>query len=143
MNLQIHTDGGARGNPGPAAIGVVIEEILDHDKGNLITQFGLKIGETTNNVAEYRAVIEAFKYLINHKSKLTINGESVINFYADSSLIVNQLNGNFKIKLPHLRELMLQVRSLENEIGGIIKYNLIPREQNSQADFQVNKILDM
>lgn len=132
MNFIIHTDGGARGNPGPAAIGVVIEE-----NEKTIASFGKKIGETTNNVAEYTAVVEALKEISNKKLNV-----SSITFYLDSTLVVNQLNGLFKIKLPHLRELYMNVRGLEAEVGGEIRYHAIPREQNQRADALVNQALD-
>lgn len=130
---HIHTDGGARGNPGPAAVGVVI-----HKNGMLLHKFGLTIGTATNNVAEYRGVIEALQYL-QHASKEHV---SEIIFILDSMLIVNQLNGLFKIKEPHLRELYLQVKLLEQEVGGVIRYTSVPREQNRDADFLVNQALD-
>ena len=130
---HIHTDGGARGNPGPAAVGVVI-----HINGILLHQFGLAIGNTTNNVAEYRGVIEALKYFRN----LTKDTDYELLFILDSMLIVNQLNGIFKIKEPHLRELNLQVKILEQEDGGVIRYTTVPREQNRQADALVNQALD-
>lgn len=130
---SIHTDGGARGNPGPAAVGIVI-----HKDGNLLHQFGLTIGNTTNNVAEYRGVIEALTYM---RGVLNDNNFELL-FILDSLLIVNQLNGIFKIKEPHLRELHLQVKLLEQEVGGVIRYTTVPREQNRQADFLVNKALD-
>lgn len=129
MNLIIHTDGGARGNPGPAAIGVVIEQ-----SGKTIAAFGKTIGETTNNVAEYTAVIEALCYLKKEYEK--------IDFFLDSTLVVNQLNGLFKIKQPHLRELLLKVRALEQKVGGTITYTAVRREQNVQADLLVNEALD-
>jgi len=132
--LTVHTDGGARGNPGPAAIGVVIEK-----KGKLICQFGKNIGDTTNNVAEYTAVIEALKYLKELRGK---SYELKIRFHLDSKLVVEQLNGNFKIKNTNLRELSLHVRLLEQEVGGVVTYKYIPREQNKRADFFVNKTLD-
>lgn len=138
MNLIIHTDGGARGNPGPAAVGVVIEEA-----GNIIAEFGKKIGETTNNVAEYMAVIEAFKKVISLSAQA---GEKLkvksIYFYLDSTLVVNQLNGVFKIKDARLRNLMLSVRILEQQAGGVITYTAVRREQNTRADYFVNKALD-
>jgi len=130
---QIHTDGGARGNPGPAAVGVVI-----HKNGELLHKFGRAIGETTNNVAEYMGVIEALKYM---QSILKENKHELL-FILDSTLIVNQLNGVFKIKNPTLRELSLQVKILEQEVGGIIRYTAVPREQNQQADLLVNCALD-
>jgi len=130
---QIHTDGGARGNPGPAAIGVVI-----HKNNTLLHKFGLYIGETTNNVAEYRGVIEALKYIKGSH----IDNQFEILFVLDSLLIVNQLNGVFKIKEPHLRELSLQVKFLEEEIGRDIRYTAVRREQNAEADAMVNQALD-
>ena len=131
-SVIIHTDGGARGNPGPAAIGVVIEE-----EGKVIHEFGETIGETTNNVAEYKAVIEALKAC----KKNNWGGES-IHFFLDSLLVVNQMKGLFKIKDAKLQELSLEARTLEKEVGGIITYQAIPREQNKEADFLVNKALD-
>lgn len=130
---QIHTDGGARGNPGPAAVGVVI-----HKNGKFLHQFGRAIGKTTNNVAEYRGVVEALKYM---RSILKKN-EFELLFILDSMLIVNQLNGIFKIKEPHLRELSLEVKMLEQEVGGVIRYATVRREQNRDADFLVNQTLD-
>ena len=132
--LTIHTDGGARGNPGPAAIGVVIEK-----NGKLLHQFGKRIGDTTNNVAEYTAVIEALTYLKELRGK---NYELRIHFLLDSKLVVEQLNGNFKIKNAKLRELSLKIRMLEQEVGRVITYSSIPRERNKLADFQVNRALD-
>lgn len=138
MNLIVHTDGGARGNPGPAAIGVVIER-----DGKEIIGFGKTIGETTNNVAEYTAVIEALKKV---KSLPAQVGEKYkvksISFYLDSTLVVNQLNGVFKIKQQHLRELLFAVRGLEQEVGGEITYTAVRRELNTRADFFVNQALD-
>jgi len=130
--LTIHTDGGARGNPGPAAIGVVIET-----EGKILHQFGKTIGDTTNNVAEYIAVIEALQYI------LTMNFEPrTMTFLLDSKLVVEQLNGRFKIKDMKLRELSLKIKILEQEVGGVITYTAVPREKNTQADLLVNKALD-
>lgn len=130
--LTIHTDGGARGNPGPAASGIVIKE-----NNVLIHAFGKRIGDTTNNVAEYMGVILALEYCKEKKLKPT-----EIHFFLDSLLIVNQLNGVFKIKDANLRSLALRVRILEEVVGGVITYTSVPREQNKEADFQVNKALD-
>jgi len=162
--LIIHTDGGARGNPGPAAIGVVIEK-----DGKVIHTFGQRIGESTNNVAEYTAVIEALKYMQAYRTNkknshscesrdLTKNDKvpvcvslgrndkvmdcQTIHFVLDSLLVVNQLLGKFKVKDAKLRFLLLEVRSLEQEVGGAITYSVVPREQNRKADFLVNQALD-
>ena len=133
MIYSIHTDGGARGNPGPAAIGVVITDAT----GTTIQDFGKRIGETTNNVAEYTAVVEALTAV----KKLA--GESpVIHLYLDSTLVVNQLNGIFKIKDATLRALATDVRILQEEVGGAITYTAVPREQNTRADLMVNRALD-
>ncbi|MCL4199911.1 ribonuclease HI family protein [Patescibacteria group bacterium] len=138
MKYIIHTDGGARGNPGPAAIGVVIEDERD---GMVVAEFGKTIGETTNNTAEYQAVIEALNFLLRPEMRERGSVQS-ISFYLDSTLVVNQLNGLFKIKQPHLRELLMRVRVLEQQVGGQIQYAAVPREQNSRADFFVNQALD-
>ncbi len=132
MKLIVHTDGGARGNPGPAAIGVLVE-----GNGKTLASFGKRIGETTNNVAEYTAVVEALKHIKKESDKVF-----QINFFLDSRLVVEQLNGRFKVKEPKLRELLAQVRILEQEVGSVIHYQLVPREQNTRADFLVNQALD-
>jgi ribonuclease HI len=136
MKLIIHTDGGARGNPGPAAIGVVVEKASDAST-TIVTEFGKTIGETTNNVAEYTAVIEALRFL------KTYDGEKKrVDFFIDSTLVVNQLNGLFKVKDAKLRELLSNVRILEQETGAELRYTTIPREQNTRADALVNRALD-
>lgn len=135
MKLVIHTDGGARGNPGPAAVGVIMEK-----DGKPFAHFGKFIGNTTNNVAEYTAVIEAFHWILNHLSNL--GDLSDVDFSLDSDLVVNQLNGLFKVKDAHLRLLLAKIRELEQTIGGTITYTYIPREQNKQADLLVNQILN-
>lgn len=136
MKYIVHTDGGARGNPGPAAIGVVIEA-----DGETIASFGMRIGETTNNVAEYTAVIEALRWL---RSSSPINPftHQPIHFYLDSNLVVQQLNGMFKVKDARLRELVMQIRLLEQEVGGEVTYTYIPRERNKRADLLVNCALE-
>ena len=133
-SLTIFTDGGARHNPGPAAIGFVVKD----EKGKTLVKQGKYIGEATNNVAEYTGVIEALKWLL--ANDLSVNGQ--INFYLDSKLVVNQLNGLFKIKNKDLRELVIQVRQLEQEVGGKVFYQFVPRVKNQVADFLVNTSLD-
>jgi len=132
--MVIHTDGGSRGNPGPAGVGIVIDV-----EGKTLHEFGKTIGHTTNNVAEYTAVIEALMYIKSIKGERDMVHKT---FYLDSKLVVEQLNGNFKIKDARLRELSLKIRMLEQEVGGVITYSYVPREQNTRADLQVNKALD-
>ncbi len=137
MKYIVHTDGGARGNPGPAAVGVVIET----DSRKLIAEFGKRIGESTNNVAEYTAVREGLTYLRNNPI-IQLSNYPIIQLYLDSNLVVQQLNGKFKVKDAKLRELLMAVRMLEQEVGGEVSYTYVPREQNKRADFLVNKALD-
>lgn len=128
--LEIYCDGGARGNPGPAAYGFVV--YLD-DK--LIQKGSGHLGIATNNFAEYTAVIKALAWLKNN-----YHGSN-IQFYLDSQLVVSQLSGLYKVKNAQIRELVFKVRTLENSFAAIT-YQHIPREQNKEADKLVNAALD-
>jgi len=132
--LNIYTDGGSRGNPGPAAVGVVIRD----STGKILNSFGQVIGTATNNIAEYQAVIAALKWLIQNRR----SGIQSINFYLDSQLVVNQLNGLWKLKNPILRQKLVEVRQLEAELRLNPLYIYIPRKQNAAADKMVNQALD-
>ncbi len=134
--LFIYTDGGARGNPGPSAVGIYIID----DKGNEVLSFGEKIGFSTNNIAEYKAVIFALKWLISKKDNLKNIGK--INFYLDSKLVCSQITGLFKIKNAKLRDCLFLIREKEAQIKIPINYSFIPREKNKKADLLVNKALD-
>ncbi|MBI2613939.1 MAG: ribonuclease HI family protein [Candidatus Levybacteria bacterium] len=134
--LNVFTDGGARGNPGPSAIGVCIVD-GNHKK---IAGFGKQIGIATNNVAEYKAVIEALDWIIENKKSLSENAR--INFFLDSKLIYSQIIGIFKVKNADLRNLLFDVRDRETRINFPIYYKHIPREQNTKADEFVNAALD-
>lgn len=134
-NLSIYCDGGARGNPGPAAIAFVVWQ-----DGKIIYRFSRKIGKTTNNVAEYQAVIEAMRW---SKNQLAISNQQLaISFYLDSLLIVNQLNGIFKIKNPFLKKLTVKIKNLEKELKVKIDYHHITRSKNKIADALVNQALN-
>lgn len=134
MKAKVYVDGGARGNPGPAAVGGVVEI-----EGGKRVRFGKYIGRATNNIAEYRSALEGLRELkkIAGEEK---RGEAV--FYMDSRLVVNQLNGLFKIKNSKLREEIVKVREAERELGWGVRYKLVPREENKEADYLVNKVLD-
>jgi ribonuclease HI len=136
--LIINTDGGARGNPGPGAIGVVIKG----ENGKILSQISRTIGKSTNNIAEYSAVVAALEWLRNNMQISKYANKQIIQFYLDSVLVANQLNGLFKIKNGGLRNLLMKIRILEQQIGGNIIYTAIPREQNWQADALVNEALD-
>ena|SRR3989344_1571295 len=134
--LNVFTDGGARGNPGPSSIGVFIKD----ENNRKIAGFGKKIGFSTNNIAEYKAVIAALFWIIENKDKISSNTE--INFFLDSNLVCSQIIGLFKIKNSQLRDLLFQVRQMESEIDIPINYSYIPREKNKEADKYVNLALD-
>jgi ribonuclease HI len=132
QTLTVYTDGGARGNPGPAAIGVVVLNGKE-----LVTEFGKVIGATTNNVAEYEAVVAALTFIKERGIPVT-----KINFLLDSQLVVNQIKGVYKVTKPHLRDLLNRVRALERQVGAEVEYRSIPRAQNTRADHLVNRSLD-
>lgn len=134
--LNVFTDGGARGNPGPSAIGVYMAD----EKGNVVAGFGKTIGIATNNVAEYKAVVEAFNWIIENKNSLSENAK--INFFLDSKLVCSQIIGLFKVKNMGLKDLLLDVKDREGQVNAPISYKHIPREQNSKADAFVNQALD-
>ncbi len=138
QKLLVYTDGGARGNPGPAAIGVAV--FRENQTTEKIHSFGKTIGYATNNVAEYQAVVEALKWLLQNRNQFS--EKVAINFFLDSNLVVNQLKGNFKIKNANLINLFYTVKELEKQLLAVIDYKLIPREDNLTADFLVNQALD-
>lgn len=134
MILKVYTDGGSRGNPGPSAIGGI-----GYLNGKKIFEFKKSIGNATNNDAEYRALIEALNIIRNLKFEI-LNQFKKIEFYSDSRLMVNQVNGMFKVKNGKIKEYILIIRGLEQEINLSIIYRLIPREQNIEADKLVNEV---
>ena len=133
--ISIFTDGGSRGNPGPAALGVFIED----EKKVELARIGKAIGDATNNVAEYAAIIEGFNWALTNKENYNIQS---INFYMDSQLACSQLTGLFKVKNPKIREFVFEIRQKESALNVPIFYTHIPREENFKADFMVNLALD-
>lgn len=131
MKLTIFTDGGARGNPGPAGIGVVIY----NEHGRIIGKYKEFIGQATNNVAEYKALILAMEKAANE----SLNAELEINM--DSELIVRQMNGQYKIKEPALKDLALSVFKLTRKFKQI-SFRHVSREKNQLADKLVNEAID-
>ena len=135
----INTDGGSRGNPGPAAIGVVFSD----EKEKVFHDYKEYIGIGTNNEAEYRAIIKALEIL--SKSKWFADNNSVehgVVCRLDSQLVVEQLNGNYKIKQEHIRGFVDQIFRLTKEFKIDLKFIHIPREENKLADKLVNEALD-
>jgi len=132
VKLVIFTDGASRGNPGPASYGFTISD----DKGKLVYEHGKYIGETTNNVAEYTAVLKAFEWIEkNVKEKVEIK------LYADSKLVAEQLSGRYKVKAVHLKPIIADIRLMAMEFGDVL-FTHIPREQNTRADRLANEALD-
>lgn len=134
--LNVFTDGGARGNPGPAATGVYISDENNKQVGG----FGKLLGVATNNVAEYKAVIQALDWIIENKKLLSENAK--INFFLDSKLVCSQVIGLFKVKNLALKDLLLDIRDREGQICLPMYYKHIPREKNINADAYVNQALD-
>jgi len=132
--LKVFTDGGSKSNPGRANIGGVF-----YISGKKIFQFHRSIGIATNNDAEYQALIYALEEIKKQKEKL-IDDLKVekIYFYSDSRLLVNQINGFFKVKNGKIKEYIFKIRMLEQEISLPISYHQIPREKNKEADRLVN-----
>ncbi len=135
QTIKVFTDGGARGNPGPAAAGVAIFGLAGKER----LLCGKYLGKTTNNVAEYSAFLLALDTILAEES--TNPAETEIEFLADSLLAVKQLNGEFKVKNPNLATFITKIKNAES-LFKKVTYQHIPREQNKLADFQVNKALD-
>jgi ribonuclease HI len=127
--LILNTDGGARGNPGPAGIGAVFSD----EKGEVIAEFRDYIGETTNNVAEYRALILGLEKAKDfHYEELECR--------LDSELVVKQLNGEYKVKGDHLKQYYNKIKELTFFAPVVFKH--VPREKNKRADQLVNQAID-
>ena len=132
--IQIYTDGGARGNPGPAASSFVV--IKDN---KTIFEDSIFLGTATNNMAEYQAVLAAYNWLSIFLKNISVNR---INFFLDSQLVVNQLNGKYKIKSVKLKPIIENILNIQNKIKCEISYSFIRRKYNRRADFLLNKKLD-
>lgn len=133
--ITIKSDGGARGNPGPAAIAFVAFE-----NQQIIKQHQEYIGESTNNVAEYKAVISGLQWAYEYtKGK---DHPIEIKCILDSNLVVNQLQGNFKIKQTHLQTLANQAFQIIQKFPGKISFNHVKREFNKEPDALLNQALD-
>jgi len=134
--IIIYTDGGSRGNPGPAAIGT----IFCNEKGEIIKKYSEYLGETTNNEAEYQAVIFALKkFKALFGKKLAKNTE--IEIKSDSELLIKQINGEYKILEEKIQTLFLEIWNLKLDFKKV-KFKLISREKNKEADRLVNETLN-
>ncbi len=132
----VYTDGGSRGNPGPAAIGYVIK----NERGDVLKSHGEAIGEATNNEAEYRAVVAALQ-----KVKALLGKEKIkhiaVEVRMDSELVMRQLSGTYKVEEERLFPLFIKISNLKIDFGAL-SFHHVPREKNREADAQVNAALD-
>lgn len=130
MRLRLFVDGASRGNPGSAALGVIVQD----SRGRVVGEIAEHLGETTNNVAEYRALLRALK---DAKAR----GASELEIYADSELLVRQINGSYKVRSPHLAPLH---GAAAQALAGFAKWRIghIPREKNVAADALANRAID-
>ena len=130
MKARLSTDGGARGNPGPAAFGYVLET----DDGTVLDARGEPIGVATNNVAEYRALVAGLE-------KAVELGVTELDVVSDSELLVKQMTGEYRVKNEALRDLSIQAARLARRLERV-RYRAVRREHNDLADRLVNEALD-
>ena len=130
MKARLSTDGGARGNPGPAAFAYVLES----DNGHVLAAHGEPIGVATNNVAEYRALVAGL-------AKAVEVGVRELDVVSDSELLVKQMRGEYRVKNEALQELSLQAVRLARQLDRV-RYTAVRREHNELADRLVNEALD-
>ncbi len=135
MELNIYTDGGSRGNPGISGYGLIIYG----DKKDTICQESKFLGIKTNNEAEYLAIIAALEWVKKNQSFLNI---TKINFFADSQLMIRQLQGVYKVKAPTLLPLFSQAQQLLIQINIPYTFQDVRREYNKLADKLANKAMD-
>jgi ribonuclease H / adenosylcobalamin/alpha-ribazole phosphatase len=130
VRARLSTDGGARGNPGPAAYGYVLEA----DDGTVLDARGEAIGIATNNVAEYRALLAGLQKAVDL-------GVDELEVVSDSELLVKQMTGEYRVKNKALVELSLEATRLARQVGSV-RYRAVRREHNELADRLVNEALD-
>jgi ribonuclease HI len=130
VRVVVHVDGGARGNPGPAAVGTVVST----PEGEVLDESGARIGEATNNVAEYRGLLHGLE-------RARALGATEVEVVNDSELVARQVAGDYKVKQEHLKPLHAQARA---QLAGFDRWSIrsVPRERNARADALVNEALD-
>lgn len=128
--LIAHVDGGARGNPGPAGYGVVLED----GKGTTVAELSQYLGHQTNNVAEYSGLLAALRYAIEH-------GHKALEVIADSELMVKQMNGQYKVRAPQLIPLYEEARRISRQLDWF-RIRHVRRAHNSAADKLANQAMD-
>lgn len=132
--IRIYTDGGSRGNPGPSASAAVLKEVHDGKEGETVEHITRYLGKTTNNQAEYTAIIiglERAKHM----------GAEEVEVVMDSELAVKQLTGIYRVKNPDIAKRFMEVWNLKNQFKKVT-FRHVPRERNTEADAWVNKSID-
>jgi ribonuclease HI len=130
VRVVVHVDGGARGNPGPAAVGTVVST----PEGEVLDESGVRIGDATNNVAEYRGLLHGLE-------RARALGATEVEVVNDSELVARQVAGDYKVKQEHLKPLHAQALA---DLGAFDSWVIrsVPREHNARADALVNEALD-
>ncbi len=128
--MVCYIDGGSRGNPGPAGFGVRVEDAA----GRLLAEFNEAIGVATNNIAEYRGLLAALRYAIEH-------GARRVMVRSDSELLVRQMRGEYRVKHPNLKPLFEEATELVGRIGHV-GFEHVRRELNAEADRLANEAMD-
>lgn len=131
MTVNIYTDGGSRGNPGPAAAAFVVK----NTDGEVVYKSGVYLGESTNNKAEYMGLLNAWNYVVTA-------GITEVNFFLDSELVVKQITGIYKIKDSSLLVIASKIKELERGTSIKVSYTHVLRHNNKDADKLVNEVLD-
>lgn len=137
MHFTIHADGGARGNPGPAGAGAMIRD----EHGNAVASVSQFLGNRTNNFAEYEAVILAFETLMKLIPKAKVES-TTIEVKMDSELVVKQMNKEYKVRHPVLKEQYARLAQVASAFRSV-SFTHVPREQNSDADALANEAMDL
>lgn len=134
MDVRIYTDGGSRGNPGPSASGAVLKSLKNGKEGEVIATASKYLGKTTNNQAEYTAIVIGLE-----KAKQL--GAKRVEMYLDSELATKQLNGRYRVKDQEIAKRFLEVKNLIHHFERVT-FTHVRREKNKEADALVNEVLD-
>ena len=137
MHYILYADGGARGNPGPAGAGVVVFDSI----GKRVAEVSDYLGETTNNVAEYEALIRGLKKLLTEFPDGHFKTHEVL-VRMDSKLVIEQMKGNYKVKHPNLIPRYLEAKNVIARNFGKVDFQHVPREKNKDADELANRAMD-
>lgn len=137
MQYTLYADGGARGNPGPAGAGAVVFDAI----GKRVVEVSDYLGEATNNVAEYEAVLRGLKALLDLFGDTHLK-EAQVAVRMDSKLVIEQMKGSYRVKHPNLIPRHLEIKNLLARHFGVVSFEHVPREKNKDADELANRAMD-